>query len=211
MTFPTDTIFQPIFSADVLEDAVVATLRLWMPTYLREIEYQRNLPLGRIEAPKVYTNRNEFTGFPQERMPLCVVVSPGIASPPRAEGDGNYTGWWALGVGIVARASTDEDTNKVVKIYGAALRAIMLQKPMFDNSWEFAGVEWVDETFIDIPTPERELSMRSVQVIFRVWVDDLVNRLAGPAYPTQPDPVNQPGSVWPEVETADVTVEMKED
>jgi ribosomal protein S2 len=82
----------------------------------------------------------------------------------------------------------------------------MLQKQALDGSWNYAGVELMDETFVDIPTPERERSMRSVQVIFRVLVDNIVTRYGGPPYPTDPDPMTQPGTQWPDAETADVTV-----
>lgn len=206
-----DDIFRPIFSADVLESAVIATLRKWMPTYLREMEVQRDLTRGRILIPRTFTTRNEFSTFPDEQMPVCVVVSPGLADAPNPDGEGRYVGWWALGVGVVARANTETNTNSLAKIYGAAVRAIIMHKQGLDDSWPFGGNEWIDETFTDIPTDERERSMRAVQVIFRVWVDELVTKNAGPAYPDDPDPDNQPGSDWPEVLTADVTVQLKEE
>jgi hypothetical protein len=189
----------------------MATLQKWMPTYIQELEHQRNLPRGRIPSPKVYTTRNNFSAMPDERMPLCVVVSPGLAHEPWKDGEGRHMGWYGLGVGIVARANSEEASNKMAKIYGAAIRAIMLQKQALDDSWAFVGTELIDESFTDIPTSERERSMRSVQVIFRVQVDELVTSFAGPQYPIAPDPDTQPGSVWPEFQTADVVVQMKEE
>jgi hypothetical protein len=208
---PAADIFRPIFDASVLEDAVIATLRAWMPTYIQEIEFQRGWERGRIQAPRTYGSRNEFSTFPDEAMPIVVVVSPGLADAARPDGEGRYIGWWSLGVGIVARANDEENTNRIAKVYAACARAILLQKQGLDGSWAFGGVEWIDENFSDIPTAERERTIRSAQVIFRVWVDELVTRNAGPAHPAEPDPASQPGSDWPDVETADVTVNVVEE
>lgn len=212
VSLPDYDIFRPIFSADVLEEAVIATLRKWMPTYLQEIELQRGWERGRIQSPRTYGTRNEFSAFPDEVMPIVVVVSPGLVDSARPDGEGRYIGWWSLGVGVVARANDEENTNRLAKVYAAAVRAILLQKQGLDGSWAFGGVEWVDENFTEIPnTAERERTIRSAQVIFRVWVDELVTRNAGPAHPAEPDPSTQPGSDWPDVETADVRVNVVEE
>jgi hypothetical protein len=211
MSTLTNDIFRPIFDASVLEEAVIETLRAWYPTYIQEMEHQRGWTRGRIQSPRTYGTRNEFNTFQDEAMPVVIVVSPGLADPARADGDGRYVGWWSLGVGIVARANDEENTNRIAKVYAAAARAILLHKQGLDGSWAFGGVEWVDENFADIPTVEREKTIKSAQVIFRVWVDELVTKNAGPAYPVAPDPDTQPGTDWPEVETADVAVNIVEE
>lgn len=205
------SIFEPIFDASILEYAVIATLRKWMPTYLREIELQRNLEPGRIAAPRTYGTRNEFTTFPDEAMPIVVVVSPGLTSEPRADGEGRYSGWWALGVGVVARADDEQHTNQLAKIYGAAVRTILIQKPTLDESWEFNGIQWVDEDFTDVPVSDIERTIRASRNVFQVGVANMATKFVGPAVPTEPDPDTQPGSEWPEVETADVTVNVVEE
>lgn len=201
-------IFETILGADQVEDAAKQTLIAWMPTYLREIELQRNLTEGRIPAPKTYTSRNRFTTFPDDRMPICVVVSPGIVDAPHKDGEGIHSAWWGLGVGIVARAATTDESNMLSKVYGSAARAILLQKQVGDLSDD---VQWVDESYDDIPDDDQSRTIRSAQVIFRVHVDGIVSDQGGPAYPIPPDPDNQPGSDWPEFQTVKIdSIEVEE-
>ncbi len=204
-------IFGAIFSGDQLEDAVISTLRKWLPTYIREVELQRGLELGRIQKPRTYTSRNEFTTFPEDQLPICVVVSPGLAHPPTADGEGRYHAWYALGVAIVAAANTEDHTNKVAKMYGAAIRACLLQKPALEGDVSM-GVEWEDESYDDLPTSDKEKTLSAVQMVFRYLIDDITTRWTGPAYPFEPgDPFTNPGDEWPLVLHTDVKVVMKED
>jgi hypothetical protein len=113
------SIFEPIFDGHILAESVIATLKLWMPTYLQEIELQRGTERGAIPVPRVYTTRNEFTTFPEDIIPLVIV--------------------------------------------------------------------------------------------FRVGVEQVVSKWAGPPHPVPPDPVTQPGSEWPPVEETDVEVLRKEE
>jgi hypothetical protein len=203
-----DTIFAPIFDGTVLTDAVKATLKKWMPTYLGEIEFQRHLAKGSIPTPKWYTERNEFTTFAEDQIPLVVVISPGVIEPPTHNGEGMYTGWWGLGVGVVAAANTETNSDRLAKIYGAAVRSILLQKPGLDASWDFNGIVYVDESYDDVPDPEQERTMRAARLVFRIAINNVVTKWAGP---DEPDPEDLPGSQWPTVETAEATVTREEE
>jgi hypothetical protein len=191
----TDDVFGPIFDGSVLTRAVLATLKMWFPTYIREIEFQRGYTVGDIQAPKTYAERWRFDSYPDDKMPAVIVVSPGMASPPVKDGDGTVNGWWALGIGIIAAASTEENSERLAKVYGAAARLIMSQKGWLDETWEFNGTQIIDETYIDVPDMEQSRTMRSAQIIAEVQVLNMWNLLDGPSAPTDP-----PGSQWLEVE-----------
>src|SRR5690349_10466479 len=206
-------IFGPIFSGDQLEDAVIETLQKWLPTYIREVELQRGLALpadGRIPKPRTYTTRNEFTTFPEDQLPLIVVVSPGLVAPPRADGEGRYVGWFALGIAAVVSASGKANTRRLARQYGAAVRSCILQKSWLEGA--ATGVEWRDESYDDLPNEDKEKSVSAVQMIFQVQVDNITTRWTGPAYPFEPgDPYTNPGDNWPPVLHTEVEVVMKED
>lgn len=175
-----------------------------MPTYLAEIQRQRG-DANPYPAPRTYVERNIFASFPDEALPLIVVISAGVIDTPVREGDGTISAWWSLGVGIVAAANTEANSERMAKIYGAAVRAILVQKPGLDGAWEYSGIELFDENYEDVPDVEQERTMRSAQLVFQVLVTNITSKFAGPAYPVEPDP-GQPGSAWPTVKTADVTV-----
>lgn len=185
-------IFGNIFIETELESAVMAQFATWMPVYIREIEIQLARTPGQIPPPKQYTTRNEFTSFPEDKMPMCVVVSPGIDNEPKAEGDGTYSAEFLVGVGFAAAARDADASGLMAKIYGAAGRKILLDKQSIGGIAR--GVEWVDHNNDELVT-EDERTIRASYDIFRVKVWDVVTRFSGPLAPA--DPVNQPGSNWP--------------
>jgi len=196
------SIFEPIYVAQKLEDVIKAQIEEWMPTYIREVERQFFGQMDRIPMPKSVTSRNQFDKFPEDQLPMIVVVNSGLADEPIKHGDGVHTAWWAIGIGIIASASTEEASRQITDVYGAAIRALLLQKP--DIGGNAAGVEWVDEIYDDLPTDDQARSLRSARLVFRVLVDDVVTSWGGPAEPDDPDPA-MPGSQWPTAD--DVIIE----
>jgi hypothetical protein len=201
------TLFQPIFVGAVLEQAVIDTIKMWIPTYLREVERLTGRQMGDIPVPRSYTTRKIFEKFVEDQTPTIIVVSPGTADEPKMEGDGHYRAEWGLGVGAVVSTSTQETTNLVAKVYGAAIRAIILQQASLGGI--ASGVRWMDESYDDLPSDDSDRTLGSAALYFRVEVDDVVNRFAGPNsvyFPADPDPDSQPGADWPTVETVEVTL-----
>jgi hypothetical protein len=204
------SIFGPIFDGSVLTRAVLAHLKNWYPTYIHEIELQRGYTPLQIPPPRTYVERWRFDSYPDDQIPIVIAVCPGMATPPLASGDGTMGGWWSLGVGVIAAANTEDNSERLAKIYGAAARTILGQKSFITDDWEFNGVEIMDESYEDVPDFEQARTMRAAQIICRVRVENMMNVLAGPAYP-DPPAGTQPGSTWPDVETVYTDVERMEE
>lgn len=206
-----EDIFGPVFDGSQLTRSVLATLKLWFPTYIRDIELKRGWEQGLIPPPRTYVERWTFDSYPDDKMPAVVVVCPGMAEAPKSDGDGTVNGWWALGVGIIAAASTEDNSERLAKVYGAAARLILSQKGWLDETAEYNGIDILDETYSDIPDIEQARTMRSAHVIARVQVLNMWNKFGGPAAPDPPDPINQPGSQWPDVEEVFTVIERIEE
>lgn len=191
-----ESIFGPIVVGTQFEVGAIDMLSTWMPTYIKEAERQMSRTQGQIPPPRMYTTRNDFTAFPDDIMPLCVVVSPGVVDTPTKEGDGTYSAWWALGVGFAAAARDVEAAAFLAKTYAAAGRAILLHRQGLGGVAQ--KVVWVDESYDDLVT-EDDRSVRACYLTFRVLGYGVVSEYVGPAAP-DPDPTepaNQPGSTWP--------------
>jgi hypothetical protein len=178
---------------------------------INEIELQRGYEPCMIPPPRTYTERWRFDSYPDDQIPLVVAVCPGMAAIPEHTGDGVYGGWWALGIGIVAAANTEDNSERLAKIYGAAARTILAQRPYLDDSWEFNGVELFDESYDEVPDMEQARTMRAVQIVTRVRVENVVSMYGGPAADATPEDCRPDFSVWPTADTVDVTIEQKED
>jgi hypothetical protein len=207
------SIFGAIQVATDLEDAVVTTLSDWFPVYLREYERQAGLVADNVAPlkhplPQSYLRADKLDREAASALPAIVVVSPGLSgrSKPSQEGDGSFNVPFNIAAGVFVGSNLREDTMRLVRVYTAICRTIMLQKQSFGG---FAnGSAWVDESYDDdFPFPDGQ-TISAGQVIFEVWVAGVVNRFGGPA--ADPDPATQPGSEWPLAETVTATVEPKE-
>lgn len=204
------SIFDAIKMADDLEEAAKATLVAWFPTYSAEFELQAGLTAGTLPQPKSFLKADSLDREAADMMPAIVIVSPGMSGrqPPKQEGDGSYRCFFSIGIGCFVSAPVRKDTMRLVRIYTAIARTIMLQKQSLGGYAD--GTSWLDESYDDNFPFTDDQTISAGQVIFEVEIAGVVNRFGGPAKfggpPPAPDPVTQPGSDWPLVETVTATI-----
>jgi hypothetical protein len=213
-------IFQQIKIAEDLEEAARLTLRDWFPVYLREIEVQspaepdpRHIPSDSLPMPNSFLTAEKLDKEAADQLPAVVVVSPGLSGKnPKQEGDGSFRCFFNIGVGVFVESNDRPHTKRLVRLYTAIARSIMLQKQSLGGYAN--GTTWLDESYDDNFSFTDRQTIGVGQVVLEVEVAGVVNRYGGPAVyggpPPAPDPVTQPGATWPEVETTSATVEVKE-
>src|SRR5215831_789120 len=181
-------VFGPMVSASVVEDAVLFTLKKWFPTYLAEEARQLNVSPTLLPQPQNYTNRNSFDAEQGEKIPKVVVLTPGLAGPPRRDGYGVYSAAWRVGVGIATAAKDEELANMMVKAYGAAAREIVLDKvrreALDSTGVTVTGVEWLEENYEDLPLPSQLMLYKAAGLFFGIDVANVATRGGGPDQPT---------------------------
>lgn len=207
------SIFEAIKITDDLETAVLTTLENWFPVYKKEVELQSGVPIGDLPVVKSFLKSNQLDEPAGVNFPALVCVSPGMSpsNRPKQEGDGSFRTFWGIAVGVFVSADRRASTMRMVRVYSAIVRSILLQQQALGGYAD--GTTWLDESYDDaFPFTDTE-TISAGQVVFEVEVAGVVNRYGGPAvygHPEpDPDPVNQPGEEWPEVLTtsADVTVQ----
>lgn len=214
-------VFGPIFTGSEPEQAVIEILKKWYLTYIRELQVQIGWTGNSIPEPRSYTTRTRVEHYSDDQLPQCVVVSPGLYEPPKKIGGGTYRGTWMIGVGVIVSGQDEPSTKALARFYAAATRAILIQHPSLDN--RAIGLEWVDESYDDIPDDaDTRRVVASGTVYFRIEFEDIGTWPGGPRVPLPPippgdpypgetrwpvpDPINQPGSHWPDAETVTVTL-----
>lgn len=180
---PVSTVFQRILVASEIEEAAINVLAKWFPTYLREIESQLGLPVNRVPTPRNYTNRNKFDSLRGEEMPKIVVISPGLLNPPEKQGNGQYRALWRLGVGVATTGETESEASMMSKIYGSAVRKILLDKQSLGGGLGISEVIWIDEVYEDLPIPDQVQQYRAATIFFAVDVNNVVTARRGPSEP----------------------------
>lgn len=187
-----ELVFGRIISAAEIEQAATMNLKKWLDTYLREVERQAGFDVGSLPAVRSYNTLPELEHWPEDQLPGITIVSTGTVGDPYIEGDGKYIAEWELGVAIVTSAKTQKATNDTAKLYGGAIRAVMLQKSGLGGLAR--DVSWLEESTDDLP-PEDTRTLAICLEVFAVQVPDVVTRRTGPSVP-DPNPAD-----WPTITT----------
>lgn len=212
-------LFGQIITPGMVERAVAASLAQWMDTYLGQLERIETDETGAlayqpdgIERPRGILTRGEFDKWPEEQIPVIVVVCPGLAGLPRRQQQGAYHAAWSVGIAAIVSAGSPDGTGqdatrRLMGVYGAAIRAAILQhkmlrSPLYPDGFASEST-WQDEQYTDVP----ELAARSLaaaRIVFNIGVDNVVTEQAGPRAPLSPAD-EDPGS-WPPVKSATANV-----
>lgn len=207
-------LFGQIITAGMVERAMVASLQQWMPDYLGQMERIETDSTGElayrpdaIEPPRGIITRSDFDKWPEDQVPVIVVMCTGLAGQPERHANGNYWAPWAVGVAAIVSDTDEDSTRRLAQAYGAAMRTAVLQHKMLKSPLYPAGfangTSWTDEQYTDMP-PVAERTMQAARVTFSVGVDDVTTEYAGPRTPSGA-PSKDPGN-WPTVKSADATV-----
>lgn len=195
------TVFGTLSGADSAESALLNTLWLWMPTYLREVERQNNLTEESLPSIRSFAIVSDYDRWPQEQLPAVQVASAGLVNGSiEKDGEGNHTARYAVEVTVTVGGPKAVETRVASQRYAQAIRAVLLQKRNETDGVEV--VRWVDESFAG-EGDDRMTRVTTAQS-FEVQVRDLVTTLGGP---TEPD---EAPDDWPTVATYDIDIE-KED
>lgn len=200
-------IFGPIMSPKKIERGVAAALDYWLTDYLGELERIEGYEPNAIQRPRGVITLSEFAKWPENQLPVVMIMNSGLTGPPIRRGDGTHDCSWLIGIAAVVSANSFDATRDLAGTYGAAIRAAILQhkmlaSPVYPDGFATNTV-WHDETYGDLNFEETR-TLGSARVIFEVSVNGVVTEAAGPRVPLA-DPAVDPGP-WPQVEEADVNV-----
>lgn len=187
-------IFGPLIVGTQPEEAVEATLKLWMETYLGRLNRAIGKPPHWLQAPKSYTITSDWDHFPEEGVPAVLIMCSGVAKP-LMDGKREYRAVFPIRVGIFVESQDRKSTDRLAKYYGAALRELLLHKGSLGN---FAtATAWEGEKYGTRVSDRSQRTFGTAEVELNVEVRRVVKRLSGPAAPLT-DPTKPPAS-WPTV------------
>lgn len=190
------TVLGPIISDDQVEEAVLATLRNWVPLYLAEVERNVGLDPGFYDRPadSSYTARTDFDKWPEEWLPLVMAITPGIEDDPPKDGYGHLRARFGIGVVCVVSSVDRLETRRYAYRLGAAVRAALVQHASLDLALggTVRGVDLVGGRNNELPTEDDRTIWASRQ-LFVVEVGNFLSTngpgiTVPPADPLEPLP-----------------------
>lgn len=185
--------FKPIIIGSEVEQWVIDIIKKWAETYIDELMFQIGWEGSAIPAPRSYTTRTRVRHFEEDQLPQVIVVSPGLAGPPKKDGSGAYRAAFSLGVSVIASAKDEPSTKALARFYAAVTRAILIQHASLGGHAE--DLEWRDESYDDIED-DADISrvLAAGSNYFRIEIPQVVTWGAGPKFPSPPYPDTSP---WP--------------
>lgn len=203
-----DLVFGPLVIGDEVEDAVVDTLKLWMPEYIPWLERKTGRDPQSLPLPRSYVTAKDFEHWPEEQLPSVLVINTGLADEPVPDGEGKFRAAFAVGLAVIASARDRAETEKLAQLYTAACRAILLAKPSLGGFAQ--SVHWIDEEYDPLPDPKKRRQLAAGQAVFRVGVEDVSITGQGPAA-VRPNPyAPYPDDPTVKDDGASVVIETKE-
>ena len=200
----TDSAFGLFQLDEDLQEAVVSTIRKWLPTYLALIERKVELAPRSIPLPRSYvlSDNGELNKKPEDQLPAVVVLCPGGGKiTPRQEGDGRIRAGYVVNVACIVTARDHESTDKLARRYRKALELILVHQPSLGGFAEasiFRG--WRNDELL----PEDDRTIAAGTNVFEVLVPDISQAGKGLQAPLD-DPYEE--AEIPAVTEADVTLE----
>lgn len=186
---PESNIFGSIFLSPEFDDAIEAFIRKWIDTYLSEIEFRSGIPRRTMTRPRSYLVTNEPEKFPDDSLPLIMIVSSGMSDPPVMNDTMAWDGWWDWVVVIITAQRDEKSTRKMSQRYGAAIRAMVMQRPDLEGAVD--DTEFLGESYGYLPQEDRNRSRAVAGLEFRSYIQGIVEQV-GPPEPDPAEPENDP-------------------
>lgn len=185
-------VFGPLVIATDVEDAVEATLKLWMQTYLERMVRHIGKPAGWLSPPKSYTVSSDFDHFPEEAVPAVLIICPNI-DKPLMDGKREYRATFPIKLGIFVEARDRRSSERLAKYYAAALGELLLHK---GSLGDFAiATTWEGDEYGTRVSDHSQRTFGSAEIKLAVEVRQVRKRLSGPGA-VPPAPQTPPGP-WP--------------
>jgi hypothetical protein len=208
-----ESIFSPIVPTFYVENKIIATIALWGPTYLAEVERQSGIATGTLERPRSVFASADLDNWPEFQRPSVAIVCSGLLGEPEKHAQGRYSGWFGFKIGATIAEQDEQSARLCAHVYQAALEALIAQQGAFGDQ----GATETIWTGRDSHLPDEEdRTLALAESDFKVWVSSIITAGDGP---TEPDPRETPGSPgspesgneepyepWPEVLSTHVTV-----
>jgi hypothetical protein len=172
-----------------VDRAVIAVLKLWMPTYLTQAERARSLQSHLLARPadQSYQNALEDTDFPDGRLPAIVVTTAQTDEVTSNPGR-RYSADFAVVVSCIVRGRTVYETREVASIFGMCVRQVLVHQQT-DIEGE---VLWDSSSIVPVPdTTDQGRWLAASLNRFTLLADNALSG-DGPVIPDADDPPYPP-------------------
>jgi hypothetical protein len=201
-------VFGNLILATDVDEAALATLELWLPTYLGQIETERDLTAGSLPRPtgSSFASTLSDDEFLDHALPAVLATTVGTTGAPVVAADASYEVTWHLTVSCVLRGRTAPETRRNVSLFEGCVRRLLVQQGSLGK--RVSGTKWVGTNVASVADRTRAGRYLAAGITqFNVFTDQAVQGRVGPVAPANPDPPGTPPYL-PLATVASVAVEV---
>ncbi|HEV3309423.1 MAG TPA: hypothetical protein VG815_02745 [Chloroflexota bacterium] len=191
-----------------VEKSILATLKEWSPTYLREMERRTGRkPKGLPNVASWRPTDDILDRFPEQQIPAVQLqCTTDIDLTTRAE---DVVAGIRGTIDVIVQSNESEPARELASLYAYSLGLIILQKPQLDGSIKCVGTGWEKMGVPEVgklKAESRWLAFGSSTIILAV--ENFASSMMGPEGP-QVEDVEPPA--YPVVETHHLDLTLEED
>lgn len=176
--------FGDITTLPQIERAILATLKEWVPSYLRKMERAEGLEAKALPEVASWRPVDAVTDrWPEEQLPsVLLICTTDVALD--TQGDNMVAGLRGQ-ISVVVQSNESEGAREIASLYAQALGLIIMQKPGLDQSVKCTATAWERIGVPELGKPDkaatRWLAVGEATVILAV--ENFAAPLMGPAEP----------------------------
>jgi len=206
-----DAIFGPITGTPQVEFAVLDTLETWVPFMLKVIERREGFPRGTLIAPpgrNSYRGGIDFDSWDGDCLPNIIAVVQPAGDVTRKVGA--HAQWFDVGIAVVVITESEDESRILAGHMGTAVIVSLAQHGDLGGIASATVLESAAAT-LEFPDPDKRRLVRA-RADFQVYVEGLVDDLAGPKTASPPESPQYPGDPdepfedWPARIETNITV-----
>jgi hypothetical protein len=198
-----------------VDAAVLKELKFWLPTYLSQLEREREMENRSFARPKPgsFQSTLEDDTFPDGKLP-AIVATTALTEETHREGT-SYSVDWRVVVSAIVRGRTPPECRALASMYGATVRRVLVQQAQLRAGTEEPvanGIRWIRSRVVPVPdvTDKGRYLAAGVNEFF-VYTDDSLDAGVGPLFPepvyTDPDDPDEPPD--PGTSVGGVTIDIE--
>lgn len=172
----------PLVTCDDVDQAILATLKLWLPTYLRQMTTEKGLTIP-LPVPKTYDSYIDLDQIMDHQIPAVVSTT---AKAHKTIGGANgrpYEAEWSTQVSAIIRGPNMAATRRNASYMEGAIRRCLLQKAR-QSSGPLNNTHWLDTEVGPLKTGTREGRYLAAGIgKYNVATDAAAQSFGGPDVP----------------------------
>jgi hypothetical protein len=177
--------FGPLIAITDVDGYVLDALWAWVPTYLKQLEIERELVVGSLARPKTRDIASALTDyeFEDHQMPAILATTAATVGEPHKHADGSWEAQFRVNISCIVRGQRPARARTLAAYYEGTIRRIIAQQAVPGAS----RIRWAGSQISPIPQLSTEGRYLVAGITMFTLTVDSAHLSGGNVGPTVPE------------------------